>query len=83
VLKRAAASLPKINTVQMEMSLVPLHCNELLFYEMCILMREKGYKLIAIEMDSLPRPPGKCCGLNAFSGGDDFGAESRTSHNHG
>jgi hypothetical protein len=48
------SALPKINTVRMEMSLVPLHCNELLFYEMCILMREKGYKVIAMEMDSLP-----------------------------
>jgi hypothetical protein len=33
----------------MEMSLVPLYGTELLFDEMCILMREKGYTLIAIE----------------------------------
>jgi FkbM family methyltransferase len=49
VLKGAALSLPKIDTVQMEMSLVPLYGTELLFDEMCILMREKGYTLIAIE----------------------------------
>jgi hypothetical protein len=33
----------------MEMSLVPLYGTELLFDEMCLLMREKGYTLIAIE----------------------------------
>jgi len=49
VLKGATLSLPKIGTVQMEMSLVPLYGTELLFDEMCILMREKGYTLIAIE----------------------------------
>jgi FkbM family methyltransferase len=49
VLKGGAMSLPKINTVQMEMSLVPLYGTELLFDEMCIFMREKGYTLIAIE----------------------------------
>jgi FkbM family methyltransferase len=49
VLKGAAMSLPRINTVQMEMSLVPLYGSELLFDEMCSLMREKGYTLIAIE----------------------------------
>jgi FkbM family methyltransferase len=49
VLKGAAMSLPGIDTVQMEMSLVPLYGTELLFDEMCILMRENGYTLIAIE----------------------------------
>jgi FkbM family methyltransferase len=49
VLRGAAMSLPRIDTVQMEMSLVPLYGTELLFDEMCILMREKGYTLIAIE----------------------------------
>jgi FkbM family methyltransferase len=49
VLKGAAMSLPRINTVQMEMSLVPLYGTELLFDEMCNLMRDKGYTLIAIE----------------------------------
>jgi FkbM family methyltransferase len=49
VLKGAAKSLPKIDTIQMEMSLIPLYGAELLFDEMCVLMREKGYTLVAIE----------------------------------
>ena len=49
VLKGAAMSLPKIDTVQMEMSIVPLYGDELLFDEMCTFMRDKGYTLIAIE----------------------------------
>jgi len=49
VLRGAATSLSRIGTIQMEMSLVPLYGTELLFDEMCILMRENGYTLIAIE----------------------------------
>jgi FkbM family methyltransferase len=49
VLKGAAMSLQRIDTIQMEMSLVPLYGTELLFDEMCIVMREKGYTLVAIE----------------------------------
>lgn len=49
VLKGAGKSLARIDTVQMEMSLVPLYEGELLFNEMCMLMSEKGYSLVAIE----------------------------------
>jgi len=49
VLKGAENSLARIDTVQVEMSLVPLYDGELLFDEMCILMGKKGYTLIAIE----------------------------------
>ncbi len=49
VLRGAIQSLMHINIIQIEMSLVPLYEGELLFNEMCILMREKGYSLIAIE----------------------------------
>ena len=49
VLTGAAMSLSRIDTVQMEMSLVPLYGGELLFDEMCNLMRGKGYTLIAVE----------------------------------
>lgn len=49
VLKGAENSLPHIDTVQMEMSLVPLYDGELLFNEMCILMGQKDYTLVAIE----------------------------------
>lgn len=49
ILRGAARSLPRIDTVQMEMSLVPLYEGELLFNEMCLLMSNGGYTLIAIE----------------------------------
>lgn len=49
VLNGAEKSLAHINTIQMEMSLIPLYDNELLFNEMCILMSQKGYTLVAIE----------------------------------
>lgn len=49
VIKGAETSLPLINTIQMEMSLVPLYDGELLFHEMCALMSNKGYTLVALE----------------------------------
>ncbi len=49
VLKGTEKSFTHINIVQMEMSLVPLYENELLFHEMCIYMKEKGYGLIGLE----------------------------------
>jgi FkbM family methyltransferase len=49
VIKGAEKSLGQIDTIQMEMSLVPLYENELLFNDMYSLMTEKGYSLIAIE----------------------------------
>jgi FkbM family methyltransferase len=49
VLSGAEKSLKHINLLQMEMSLVPLYKDELLFNEMCTLMSKKGFSLIAIE----------------------------------
>ena len=49
VLKGAEKSLAHIDSVQIEMSLVPLYKDELLFNEMYIFMREKGFSLVAIE----------------------------------
>lgn len=49
VIKGAEKSLSKIDTVQMEMSLVPLYKDQILFSEMNTLMTEKGYSLISIE----------------------------------
>lgn len=49
VLKGAERSLAQIDTVQMEMSLVPLYEGGLLFDEMLALMGRKGYTLVAIE----------------------------------
>jgi len=49
VLKGAEKSLPAIDMIQMEMSLVPLYKGELLFNDLCLLMSEKGYSLVAVE----------------------------------
>ena len=49
VLKGAERSLERIDTVQMEMSLVPLYQGELLMNDMCALMSRKGYTLVALE----------------------------------
>jgi FkbM family methyltransferase len=49
VLKGAERSLPQIDTVQMEMSLVPLYQDELLIHDMCTLMAGKGYTLVSLE----------------------------------
>lgn len=49
VLAGAKNSLPVIDTIQMEMSLIPLYEGEMLMIEKCILMRDLGYTLVAIE----------------------------------
>jgi len=49
VLAGAEKSLAFINTVEMEMALVPLYDGELLFHEMCLRMRSNGYTLVALE----------------------------------
>jgi FkbM family methyltransferase len=49
VLAGAERSLRSIDTIQMELSLIPLYDGELCFNEMCLLMSQKGYTLIAIE----------------------------------
>ncbi|MCX5848559.1 MAG: FkbM family methyltransferase [Deltaproteobacteria bacterium] len=49
VLKGAEKSLMQIDTIQMEMSLIPLYEDETLLPEMCMSMRKKGYSLVAIE----------------------------------
>jgi len=49
VINGAESSLARINTVQIEMSIVPLYSGALLFDDMFRLMRDKDYTLIAIE----------------------------------
>jgi FkbM family methyltransferase len=49
VIKGAESCLQHIDTVQMEMSLIPLYEGELLFNEKINLMLKKGYKLVALE----------------------------------
>jgi FkbM family methyltransferase len=49
VLQGAEQSLSRIDTIQLEMALVPMYDGELLFQEMCQLMTTKGYTLVSIE----------------------------------
>jgi len=48
VIKGAESVLSHINTIQLEMSLVPLYQNELLLPEVLSLMKDKGYGLVYI-----------------------------------
>ncbi len=66
VLKGAEKSLIQIDTVQMEMSLVPLYDGELLFNEMCMLMSEKGYTLVAIDSEYIDRNTGQLLQVNGI-----------------
>ncbi len=49
VLKGASSSLAGIDMIQMEMSLVPMYKGELLFNDLCTIVSEKGYSLVAVE----------------------------------
>ena len=49
VLRGAAQSLRRIDTVQLEMSLVPLYEGERLLPQMCALMADKGYALVDLQ----------------------------------
>ena len=49
VLKGAESSLSKIDTIQLEMSLIPLYEGELIFSDMHNLLSKKGYSLVSIE----------------------------------
>ena len=49
VIRGTKKSLMQIHTIQIEMSLVPLYEEEVLFDEMHKLMTQEGYRLIAME----------------------------------
>jgi FkbM family methyltransferase len=49
VLRGAGRSLPKIGTVQVEMSLTPLYSNEMTFGELYQLLLDKGYTMVGLE----------------------------------
>lgn len=49
VLKGAENSLSKIDTIQLEMSLIPLYEGELIFSDMHNLLSKEGYCLVSIE----------------------------------
>lgn len=59
VIEGAAQSLPLIQTIQLEMSLVPLYENEMEFVQMYYLLYNKGYRLVSIEPGFVDRKSGQ------------------------
>ena len=49
ILKGAKESLKTIDTIQLEMSLVPLYQDEMLFIDLYELLKNKGYSLVSLE----------------------------------
>ena len=47
----ALDSIQFIDTLELEMSLIPLYMKELLFNEMCIFLNHLGYTMVSIEPD--------------------------------
>ncbi len=66
VLKGAEKSLPYINTVQIEMSLVPLYEGEILFDEMYCYLRGEGYRLISVENGFSDKVTGQLLQIDGF-----------------
>lgn len=66
VVKGSEKSLPRIDTIEMEMSLVPLYEGELLFHEVCALMTRKGYNLVLIEPEFSDPESGQILQVNGI-----------------
>jgi FkbM family methyltransferase len=59
VLKGAEKSLTRISTIQVEMSLVPLYKDGILFQDLFRMISEKGYVLVAVEPGFSDRKTGQ------------------------
>lgn len=59
VLRGAKRCLPRIDTIQLEMSLVPLYKGEIPFHRMYEFLRGKGYELVSIEPVYFGEIPGQ------------------------
>jgi len=59
VIEGAKESLESIDYIQLEMSLIPLYKDELLFNEMCIKLNQIGYSLISIERGFTDKDTGR------------------------
>lgn len=66
VLKGATTSLQFINTIQLEMSLIPLYKGQLLFNEMYQWLNQKGYQLIFIDQEFSDRITGQLLQINGI-----------------
>lgn len=59
ILRGAKHSLDRINTIQLEMSIVPLYEDTTLFAGMVELMQEKGYMLVGLESGFVDKKTGQ------------------------
>lgn len=66
VLKGATSTLPKIGTIQLEMSLVPLYENDVLFPDMHKYLCEMGYELVGMEPGFTDRTTGRLLQLDGI-----------------
>lgn len=66
VLDGAASTLNKIDTVQLEMSLVPLYEGEVLFKELYERMKDSGYSLVGMEPGMLEPDSGRILQVNGI-----------------
>ena len=64
VIDGAEKSLPRIGTIQLEMSLVPLYEGEMLFNDMHDLLVRKGYSLIYLEPEFVHPSTGQMLQIN-------------------
>lgn len=66
VLKGAENSLPFIDTIQLEMSLVPLYEGESLIDRLLLLLYEKGYRAVSLEPGFADRKTGQLLQVDAM-----------------
>jgi FkbM family methyltransferase len=66
VLDGAKNTLKKIDTIQIEMSLVPLYDGELLFHQMHMIMSDLGYGIVSIEPTFLNPTTGQVLQVDAI-----------------
>ena len=59
VIRGAESSLAYIDTIQLELSLIPLYKNELIIHEMCSLLKKRGYTLVSVEPGFLDHNTGQ------------------------
>ena len=65
VIKGAERSLLQISTIQLEMSLIPLYQDELLFSNLHSILSKKGYSMVSIEQGIVDKNSGQLLQVDA------------------
>jgi FkbM family methyltransferase len=66
VLEGAKQTLPLIDSIKLEASLVPLYEGEFLFHELCSLLYAKGYRLVSIQPGFYDKHTGELLQIDGF-----------------